>query len=125
MIYSFKYLILILDRVKSLLIYQNCIYSILTKHFFYFSENVKDKQLCELHLSEEEVQSLKESIEEHYYYEFVIDDIPVRDFIGHLEESGFVAHTHKIYLWTHQHFSVYYNEDKVSIMITKSLENYV
>lgn len=60
------------------------------------------------------MQYLREAIEEHYYYEFVVDDIPVRDFIGHLEESGFVPHTHKVYLWTHQHFNIYYNDNKVS-----------
>lgn len=64
-------------------------------------------------LSEQEVQYLKEAVEEHYYYEFVVDEVPVRDFIGHLEESGFVPHTHKVFLWTHQHFNVLYNEDKV------------
>lgn len=66
-------------------------------------------------LSEQEVQYLKEAVEEHYYYEFVVDDVPVRDFIGHLEESGFVPHTHKVFLWTHQHFNVLYNEDKVCL----------
>lgn len=79
----------------------------------FFPENMQNRKLCDLVLSEEEVQYLREAIEEHYYYEFVVDDIPVRDFIGHLEESGFVPHTHKVYLWTHQHFNIYYNENKV------------
>ncbi|XP_068249486.1 transmembrane 9 superfamily member 1-like [Palaemon carinicauda] len=78
-----------------------------------FKENVQDRKLCDLILSDMEVQYLRESIEEHYYFEFVISDIPVRDFIGHLEESGFVPHTHKVFLWTHQHFNIYYNEDKI------------
>ncbi|ROT66039.1 putative transmembrane 9 superfamily member 1 [Penaeus vannamei] len=78
-----------------------------------FKENMQNRKLCDLVLSEEEVQYLREAIEEHYYYEFVVDDIPVRDFIGHLEESGFVPHTHKVYLWTHQHFNIYYNDNKI------------
>ena len=41
------------------------------------------------------------------------DDIPVRGFIGHLEEGGFLPHNHKIYLWSHLHFNVEYNEDQV------------
>ncbi|XP_050720924.1 transmembrane 9 superfamily member 1-like [Eriocheir sinensis] len=78
-----------------------------------FKENIEDRKLCDLRLSEEEVQYLREAIEENYYYEFVIDDISVRDFVGHLEESGFVPHTHKVFLWTHQHFNILYNEDKI------------
>ncbi|XP_066985365.1 transmembrane 9 superfamily member 1-like [Macrobrachium rosenbergii] len=78
-----------------------------------FKENMQDRKLCDLVLADLEVQYLRESIEEHYYFEFVISDIPVRDFIGHLEESGFVPHTHKVFLWTHQHFNIYYNGDKI------------
>lgn len=63
------------------------------------------------------MQYLREAIEENYYYEFVVDDIPVRDFVGHLEESGFVPHTHKVFLWTHQHFNILYNDDKVSMLV--------
>lgn len=74
---------------------------------------MQNRKLCDLTLSELEVQYLREAVEEHYYFEFVIDDIPVRDFIGHLEESGFVPHTHKVFLWTHQHFNILYNENKV------------
>lgn len=70
--------------------------------------------MCELILSASELEFLSEAIEENYYFEFIIDDIPVRDFVGHLEESGFLPHSHKIYLWTHNHFAFYYNQDKVS-----------
>ncbi len=41
------------------------------------------------------------------------DDIPVRGFIGHLEEGGFLPHNHKIYLWSHLHFNIEYNGDQV------------
>ena len=40
-------------------------------------------------------------------------DIPVRGFIGHLEEGGFLPHNHKIYLWAHLHFNIEYNGDQV------------
>ena len=43
------------------------------------------------------------------------DDIPVRGFIGHLEEGGLLPHSHKIYLWTHLHFNIEYNGDQVRI----------
>ncbi|KAB7494469.1 Transmembrane 9 superfamily member 1 [Armadillidium nasatum] len=88
-----------------------------------FLEKANENVLCELTLSEEEVQYLKESIEENYYFEFVVDDIPVRDFIGHLEESGFLPHTHKVYLWTHNHFNFYYNQDKIIFVNTTKEHN--
>ena len=47
---------------------------------------------------------------------FPIDDIPVRGFIGHLEEGGLLPHSHKIYLWTHLHFNIEYNGDQVSML---------
>ena len=69
--------------------------------------------LCPLLLSKEELQQLEEAIEENYFYEFVVDDIPVRSFLGHVQETGFVPHSHQVFLWTHQNFTIYYNRDKV------------
>ena len=48
---------------------------------------------------------------------FSTDDIPVRGFIGHLEEGGFLPHSHKISIWTHLHFNIEYNGDQVSYTI--------
>ena len=41
------------------------------------------------------------------------DDLPIRGFIGHLEEGSILPHNHKTYLWTHLHFSFEYNGDQV------------
>ncbi len=43
----------------------------------------------------------------------VVDDVPIRGFIGHLEEGSFLPHNHKTFLWTHLHFSFEYNGDQV------------
>ncbi|GCB82059.1 hypothetical protein scyTo_0023325, partial [Scyliorhinus torazame] len=59
------------------------------------------------------IEELKEAIEELYYFEFVLDDIPIRGFVGYLEESGFLPHTHKIGLWTHLDFHVEFNGDRI------------
>ncbi|BFZ21599.1 hypothetical protein BsWGS_24638 [Bradybaena similaris] len=71
------------------------------------------KELCTVNLSESDVELLRSAIEDLYYFEFVIDDIPVRGFIGHLEEGGFLPHTHKIFLWSHLHFNIEFNKDHV------------
>uniref|UniRef100_A0A146RJW8 Transmembrane 9 superfamily member n=1 Tax=Fundulus heteroclitus TaxID=8078 RepID=A0A146RJW8_FUNHE len=78
-----------------------------------FRENVERKSLCKLTLSEKQVDELREAIEELYYFEFVLDDIPIWGFVGYIEESGFLPHSHKVGLWTHLDFNIEYNGDSV------------
>ncbi|XP_064187298.1 transmembrane 9 superfamily member 1 isoform X1 [Anguilla rostrata] len=78
-----------------------------------FKENTERKTLCQLTLSEKEVEQLREAVEELYYFEFVLDDIPIWGFVGYMEESGFLPHTHKVGLWTHLDFNIEYNGDSV------------
>lgn len=44
---------------------------------------------------------------------FHTDDLPMRGFIGHLEESGFLPHSHKVFLWAHLNFNIEFNGDQV------------
>ncbi|XP_016301586.1 transmembrane 9 superfamily member 1-like isoform X1 [Sinocyclocheilus anshuiensis] len=78
-----------------------------------FKENTERQMLCKLTLSEKEVDQLREAIEELYYFEFVLDDIPIWGFVGYMEESGFLPHSHKVGLWTHLDFNIEYNGDSV------------
>ncbi|XP_019745569.1 transmembrane 9 superfamily member 1 [Hippocampus comes] len=78
-----------------------------------FRENVQKKTLCQLTLSDNQVDQLREAIEELYYFEFVLDDIPIWGFVGYIEESGFLPHSHKVGLWTHLDFNIEYNGDSV------------
>ena len=47
----------------------------------------------------------------------VVDDIPVRGFIGRLEEGNFIPHVHKVLLFTHHVFNIEYNEDQVQSFV--------
>ncbi|KAL5014817.1 hypothetical protein ScPMuIL_009087 [Solemya velum] len=78
-----------------------------------FKTNVEKKSLCKVSFSETDLQLLRDAIEDLYYFEFVVDEIPIRGFIGHLEEGGFLPHTHKIYLWAHLHFNIEYNGNQI------------
>ncbi|XP_048867765.1 transmembrane 9 superfamily member 1 isoform X2 [Brienomyrus brachyistius] len=78
-----------------------------------FRENADRKTLCQLTLSETEVEQLHEAIEELYYFEFVLDEIPIWGFVGYMEESGFLPHSHKVGLWTHLDFNIEYNGNSV------------
>ncbi|XP_023930008.1 transmembrane 9 superfamily member 1-like [Lingula anatina] len=79
-----------------------------------FKKNISPAQeLCKTTLSEADLAQLKEAIEDLYYFEFVLDNIPVRGFLGHLEEGGFLPHNHKVQLWTNIHFNIQYNGDQI------------
>uniref|UniRef100_A0A8C4R591 Transmembrane 9 superfamily member n=1 Tax=Eptatretus burgeri TaxID=7764 RepID=A0A8C4R591_EPTBU len=78
-----------------------------------FGQDEESKVLCELSLERRDLDHLRRAVEELYYYEFVMDDIPLRGFVGYLEETGFLPHSHKLGLWTHLHFTIEYNDNQI------------
>ncbi|KAM7437452.1 Transmembrane 9 superfamily member 1 [Porites harrisoni] len=92
-------------------------------HEIKFKEPVDSKELCIVTLNQKEINQLKEAIEDLYYFEFVLDDLPLRGFIGHLEEGSFLPHTHKVFLWAHLNFNIAYNGDQI-ISVNVSTTNH-
>ncbi|XP_038052183.1 transmembrane 9 superfamily member 1-like [Patiria miniata] len=78
-----------------------------------FKENELNKELCIVTLKDADLKQIKEAIEDLYYFEFVMDNIPLRGFVGHFEEGGFIPHTHKLFLWHHHTFYIEYNKDQI------------
>ncbi|ELK11218.1 Importin-4 [Pteropus alecto] len=78
-----------------------------------FRENAERRILCHMQLSSAQVEQLRQAIEELYYFEFVVDDLPLRGFVGYMEESGFLPHSHKIGLWTHLDFHLEFHGDRI------------
>ncbi|XP_038603022.1 LOW QUALITY PROTEIN: transmembrane 9 superfamily member 1-like [Tachyglossus aculeatus] len=76
-----------------------------------FRENTERRTLCHLQLSPAQVERLRRAVEELYYFEFVVDDLPVSSFVGYMEESGFLPHSHKLGLWTHLDFHLGFHGD--------------
>ena len=79
-----------------------------------FREDIKSRDLCTLKLNYNDVEKLRNAIEDLYYFEFVLDDLPVRGFIGQLEEQ-LMPGTSTTYLWTHMHFALQYNGDQIVV----------
>eukprot|EP00041_Stephanoeca_diplocostata_P036100 m.1300398 g.1300398 ORF g.1300398 m.1300398 type:complete len:595 (+) comp24803_c0_seq2:267-2051(+) len=79
-----------------------------------FREDISSRDLCTLKLNYNDVEKLRNAIEDLYYFEFVLDDLPVRGFIGQLEEQ-LMPGASTTYLWTHIHFSLQYNEDQIVV----------
>ncbi|EDQ85689.1 uncharacterized protein MONBRDRAFT_11552 [Monosiga brevicollis MX1] len=92
-------------------------------HDIRFKEN-KRAILCKVQLSRKEIQQLTEAIEDLFYFEFVVDDLPVRGFLGQLEEHLLdLPTTHRVFLWPHMHFHLEYNGDRVvNVNVTEKLE---
>ena len=47
---------------------------------FKFRENVDQTNHCSLSLEKDDIEKLEEAIEDQYYFKFVVDDIPIRNF---------------------------------------------
>ena len=92
---------------------QRCCFSSRLFHFVSFVEKVENRALCTLKLNVEELNRLRLSIEEFYYFEFVVDDIPIRAFLGQVEETNLFPHQHHIYIYTHHHFDFHINHNQV------------
>uniref|UniRef100_A0A914WN04 Transmembrane 9 superfamily member n=1 Tax=Plectus sambesii TaxID=2011161 RepID=A0A914WN04_9BILA len=76
----------------------------------HFQHEKEKTPLCgKKKLSAEEVKQLVEAVEENYYFEFIIDDLPIRGYLGRLDEEGIFPHEHKVYLFTHHHFVIQFN----------------
>ncbi len=80
---------------------------------FFFLENFNNKKLCTLDLSYDDINALRLAIEEFYYFEFVVDDIPIRGFVGQVEETNLFPHKHHIYVYTHHHFDFHVHDNQV------------
>ena len=76
-----------------------------------FKVPVAWQQLCEAHLSKQEVADFKKAIAASYYFEFFLDDLPVRGFIGAVDEGA--GKEKRFFLFKHLHFTILYNEDRV------------
>lgn len=88
----------------------------------FFVEDVSNKRLCTLTLNNDELNALRLAIEEFYYFEFVVDDIPIRGFVGQVEETNLFPHKHHIYIYTHHHFDFHVNNNQVMKQHTISLK---
>eukprot|EP00051_Salpingoeca_urceolata_P001614 m.42431 g.42431 ORF g.42431 m.42431 type:complete len:600 (+) comp11544_c0_seq1:4586-6385(+) len=77
-----------------------------------FKKSVENEELCEVKLSPQEIHQLRDAIEDLYYFEFIIDDLPVRGFVGQLEERV-LPHAHRVFLWPHVDFEIEYNGNQI------------
>ena len=92
-----------------------------------FMQDKEKTKLCTRKITQKDLNKLKDAVEDLYYFEFVVDDIIFKGFIGHFEEGPILPHQHNIYLWNHLHFIFNYDEDTekhiISVRVMASTEN--
>jgi hypothetical protein len=75
-----------------------------------FKVPVRVQTLCPAHFKSEEIAKLRNAVAKYYYYELVVDDLPIRGFVGAVDSRTKPAAERKLYLFTHTHFTVFYNQ---------------
>jgi len=81
-----------------------------------FLDNVPWRLLCEKSLTEAELKRFIMAIEDDYYFEMFLDELPMWGYIGEVEGEdlllGHLEHARR-YLYPHLHFSLGYNVDQI------------
>jgi hypothetical protein len=75
------------------------------------------RSLCEEFLEAADIKQLKEAIEDDYFFEMVIDGLPVWGYVGEVVHEEFLLGKSiqgaTVYLYPHLHFSIGFNGDQI------------
>ncbi|XWS62826.1 hypothetical protein CRYUN_Cryun06bG0043900 [Craigia yunnanensis] len=77
-----------------------------------FLKNVDKSTICKVELDEAKVKQFKDAIENSYWFEFFVDDLPLWGFVGelHLDKN---SDNGKHVLYTHKNIVIKYNKDQI------------
>lgn len=85
----------------------------------FFRKPVERAPVCTKSFKKSEYEQLREAIIEQYWYQMYLDDLPIWGMVGEAyEESG----QEKVFIFTHQRFSLSWNGDRV-IEVNLTSEN--
>ncbi|KAI3712415.1 hypothetical protein L1987_70971 [Smallanthus sonchifolius] len=85
-----------------------------------FRKNVEKTTICELELDDSKVKQFKEAIENNYWFEFFMDDLPFWGFVGELHTDRNSDSKHM--LFTDKNITIQYNKDQI-IHVNLTQEN--
>ncbi|KDO50082.1 hypothetical protein CISIN_1g012251mg [Citrus sinensis] len=77
-----------------------------------FQRNVDKASICSLDLDEAKVKQFKDAIENNYWFEFFLDDLPLWGFVGDLHPDK-NSDNGKHVLYTHKIINFKYNKDQI------------
>jgi len=86
-----------------------------------FRQNeLEHKPICSITLSKDFVKKFVYAVENHYWYQFYIDDLPIWAMVGGVAKDK--SSNHVNYLYTHQKFSIGYNDQNI-VQVSLTAEN--
>lgn len=74
-----------------------------------FKDDRTKTKYCDILLTQEKLQSFLYAVQNHYWYQMYIDDLPIWGIVGEIEEG-----TSEFYVWTHKKFDIGYNGDRIT-----------
>lgn len=85
-----------------------------------FKRDVEKRSICELKLDASKIAQFKYAIDNSYWFEFFMDDLPIWGFVGDLYSDRVGPNKHVVY--THKTLQIQYNRDQIiSINMTQEI----
>jgi transmembrane 9 superfamily member 1 len=80
-----------------------------------FLKEIPTSVICEKTFLPQDIDLLRRAVEQLYYYEFVLDGILIRGFLGHMKVNQNAADGkgRSAFIWKHLHFVIEYNDEDV------------
>jgi len=87
----------------------------------YFKRDFKTQDTCTVTLGEQEYKLFKHAIQNQWWYQMFLDDLPIWGMVGEVV-PGESSDDDKLYLYTHKKFVIAYNGDQI-IEVNLTSEN--
>ncbi|KAI8823608.1 uncharacterized protein EV422DRAFT_361721 [Fimicolochytrium jonesii] len=71
-----------------------------------FKEDVLKTEFCTKEMSRADVNDLREAVQNKYFYQMFVDDLPLGAYVGEAEGDN-------ISFFTHRHFNISYRDDRI------------
>ena len=95
-----------------------------------FNDSVEWRLLCKSSLGTADLEKFKMAIQNNYFFEMFVEDLPMWGYIGDVTEDDVVMNelegTSKTYLFPHLHFALGHNKNKlVSAKVTTDVSRFL
>ena len=82
-----------------------------------FQDSVEWRLLCKTTLDTQALAKLKKSIQDNYFFEMFVEDLPMWGYIGDVADENFLADevegTGNVFLFPHLHFQLGFNNNRI------------
>jgi transmembrane 9 superfamily protein 3 len=82
-----------------------------TLHHFKFLEDMPKTSYCEQTMTKQDIVKLVYAIQQNYWFEMYVDDLPLWGFIGKYEQQQ--SGKYEVNMYTHQKFVIGHNGDRI------------